>query len=568
MQAEARLGLGQSTDAIRSLAEAVIRRPKNEWLSQQLLVLVPQVSIQDCRWLWKRLLALPSDDAPALDQLKMVLAGIAGDPLNAVRTATPEGNPNWSETRRLRRLWFAEGEYQRGVSAAEPWFQVLEDVGYESTRYDEMKAAAAQVAASPERAELALNFAKQLVAVGWLEEALLMLQRQDRLVDQNLRTSAVFQNCLQQQAWEAKLEDWVRRNYTEYERDGEILGFAEFVDSIAESEDASVVQGIHRAATVRIPMLGWMINPDPNSSPWAQRIAEFGRLAVIGRRVFQPAEFMLLPAFAFARAGPQEAHLAFVEGVTIPSYLQFAGVTYSGAALDRFAYVDVANIAVNAQAVITELNRFQSQRSTILADPIQSAETTQAQLQIGEVGEVTFKLRIRAFELCEARDSPLPVNTRFLADAVDEVLVHEIAHLYDANEYLDSFWSVAGAVWKFMQFGFSPRRFESWLEGRAQCFALVHARNPYLALASCTEQVGASGLTRTSHAAGYTNLLHDFVAVLHRDLDQIPGLERDEVLVQQLHRLSVQEIRAAARAVARQWDVRTAPLPGRPAKAP
>jgi hypothetical protein len=68
-------------------------------------------------------------------------------------------------------------------------------------------------------------------------------------------------------------------------------------------------------------------------------------------------------------------------------------------------------------------------------------------------------------------------------------------------------------------------------------------------LASCASQLGGGEPTLTPHAGGYRELMARFVAVLDDDPAAFPSLRRDQVLVQQLDRLSETELREAARRV-------------------
>ena len=84
---------------------------------------------------------------------------------------------------------------------------------------------------------------------------------------------------------------------------------------------------------------------------------------------------------------------------------------------------------------------------------------------------------------------------------------------------------------------------------RAECRAHATAENPWLVLASCASQLGGGEPALTPHAGGYRDLLARLVEVLDDDPEAFPSLARDRVLVQQLDRLSEDELREAARRV-------------------
>src|SRR5262249_9255772 len=67
-----------------------------------------------------------------------------------------------------------------------------------------------------------------------------------------------------------------------------------------------------------------------------------GRLLVAGNRGGKPPELFLAPVLATRRLEPSGTRLSFTEGVEIPGYLEHRGARFSGAALVRFVYLDVA----------------------------------------------------------------------------------------------------------------------------------------------------------------------------------------------------------------------------------
>ena len=80
-------------------------------------------------------------------------------------------------------------------------------------------------------------------------------------------------------------------------------------------------------------ILGRMLHPDPAVGVALTRyFHRRGRMVVLGRRLAHPPELLLVPVLSEGRAGPQDAHLVWIEGLVVPSYLHYRGAGLAGAA--------------------------------------------------------------------------------------------------------------------------------------------------------------------------------------------------------------------------------------------
>src|SRR6185436_336481 len=95
-----------------------------------------------------------------------------------------------------------------------------------------------------------------------------------------------------------------------------------------------------------------------------------GRLFIAGERGGFPPELLLASTLARGIAGPQRAELSFIEGTLIPGWLEHQGARFSGAALDRFAYVDVAAVEDDMARIVAGERRLGGERARVLADPV------------------------------------------------------------------------------------------------------------------------------------------------------------------------------------------------------
>ena len=158
---------------------------------------------------------------------------------------------------------------------------------------------------------------------------------------------------------------------------------------------------------------------------------------------------------------------------------------------------------------------------------------------------------LRALEEYSAsHERPSPAG--FLGQAVEEVILHETEHLVDADRFLTR--GSAPVRWFRMikvlvSEGFSARGIEEWLELRAQRAAIIQTSNPHLALANCTSHQPATRYSATAHGLGYARLLKSMVRTIDRSPEDYPQIDRGANYLQQLDRLSADQIRDLARRV-------------------
>jgi tetratricopeptide (TPR) repeat protein len=162
-----------------------------------------------------------------------------------------------------------------------------------------------------------------------------------------------------------------------------------------------------------------------------------------------------------------------------------------------------------------------------------------------------------------ALDEPLDVAQRLtvaaVADAGDDyearllqaLSLHETQHIADAGRFLDA--GLFGKLGDILSAGVLPGNVRAELERRAQLAALQRCDDPRIPLADMVAMVPVEGRRVASeHARGYGDLLAQFVGRLDDGawegavpLEEL-GLSRSQVLVQQLHRLDAETVRAVA----------------------
>ena len=137
-------------------------------------------------------------------------------------------------------------------------------------------------------------------------------------------------------------------------------------------------------------------------------------------------------------------------------------------------------------------------------------------------------------------------------DIAAEVLVHEDAHLVDADRYLPGRGSMMRAFGLALRNGLSAEAVLATLERNAELTAIAEGPHPRAALAVCCAALGGRGV----HARGYEEIVRGVVRLILAQPARFPDIDRDRVIVQQLHWLKDDEIRQLAVALQTEWGVR------------
>lgn len=560
--AECRERAGRSRESLELLGRLLARFPGHAEVTRRLLVrLEASATVTDVTWL-SRELALVADQAqPALVMARChAMLGDAGGALSAWEQVPALD----AATRALRRLLLVlRGESSRALALEAVRITALERLGADVSAY----AAAVRLAAECDAARAAgvkapiaavVGLAESWLALGAADEALAVLRPLRGTGD--LAVGALAARLEQLRHLEAELKVLAIENYRSVaDHGGTGLEFDALLAAIdGAARRTAGAPAISAAPHLSIWPLGELIDPTAGGLP--QWFAEGGRLLVAGRRTGLPGELFVAPVVARGEAGPQRARLHWIEGTLIPGWLEHQGARFAGAALDRFAWIDVAALedeVADVTALAARLGREGVAR--VRADPIEPARDRAERCAIVEPGEVAAKLSLAALASWRGRELEGD-PAALLHDALDAVLCHESAHLADAQRFLPFSRKLWGELPMLFRLGFSPRRIEEWLELRAQCAALATARNPWFVLADCAAALGG-GDGLTPHGEGYRELLARLVALVDAAPDDFPQLDRGAVLLQQLDRLTLPQLRLAARRLAVELDLEVADPP-------
>jgi tetratricopeptide (TPR) repeat protein len=536
-------------EAIEVLGRLLARLPRNGEAAARLWTEVERSATpDDAAWLVRELEA--GSNEPAVARVLARCHAMRGDVEAAMGSWASLEAIRSEEAAWMRLLRVARGELEAAIAPFEDRFRALKLLGVETPAWDELRRRLSD--AGGFEADVC---GRALRNVGWIEEAIVLLRAAARDPRRSAEARELLIELLSQRQLEAELRVLALEVYREFDDERRETSLDRMRARIGESTMRTL--GVDRMAET--PFLSfWPVGViadegAPTGLPaWFRR---GGRLFVVGQRSGRPPEILLAPVLARIAAGPQGAEISFVEGMLVGSWLEHRGQRFAGAALERFGYVDVAAIEDDVNGVLALERRLGAARERVLADPVEGAADRAGRVRVDEPAEVVIKLRLRALDEWR-RVHPTCDRAELLADAIDAVLVHETAHLEDADRFLPFGAKLWRSLPELVRLGFSARRVEEWLEMRAEAVALARARDPHWVLAGCVSQAhGTEDSVTTPHGSGYRELLERLVAVLDGDPSLCEGLDRRCVLLQQLDRLAPDAIRAVARRLLAQLGI-------------
>ncbi len=217
----------------------------------------------------------------------------------------------------------------------------------------------------------------------------------------------------------------------------------------------------------------------------------------------------------------------------VPGFAASQGARFAGAGLDRFVFLDLEQVVAQSQGFPDALGH--PWTAWPAAGSVQRRD-------LSEPLDVAWRIAVAA-----RRDA---------GDDYDELVLeslslHERRHIIDVRRFLENgFFGQLGDVFSA---GVFPGAVRAEVERRAQLDALREARDPRIPLAHALSYLPVEGAALASeHARGYARLLADFVEVLDErrwkgagEFESL-GLNRNQVLVQQLHKLGPETVRSIA----------------------
>ena len=547
--ADLRVRQERPREAIEILGRLLARVPKNGEVAATLLQrLERDGTVEDAAWIERELEATARE--PILIALLARCHAMRGDARGAIAAWSSLAELTAEERGWRRLLRVLGGQLREAMDEESPRFDALARIGARTPAWHELEQllqpaddGAATDGAAPDPGAIA----DALARMGWIEEAIAVLRPGVRAGAASEQENRLVIALLGQRQLEAELKVLALETYRDFAAGRPTPDLDHVLARAGAAAERAVGEDLLAGTRVlSFWPVGSLVDPT-TAGGLPGYFRDHGRLFVAGQRSGCPPEIMLASIVGAGTAGPQEAQLSFVEGTLIPSWLEHEGARFAGAALDRFAYVDVAAVEDDVARLFALEREIGPEKARVLADPVLARARpcgARRRRRARRGGDQARAARARRLAGARLVERPLGVpgrGSRRRARARDRPS-RGCAALPAA---LDHIWSHVGDL---LRLHFSPRRIEEWLEMRAQCIALARARNPYLVLGASVGQLGG-GRTITPHGGGYQELLTRLVEVLDDSPDDFPELDRSCVLVQQLDRLSPDEIRLAARRV-------------------
>ncbi len=316
----------------------------------------------------------------------------------------------------------------------------------------------------------------------------------------------------------AQFHAWVRRLYEK--QCGEVLGPAG-----EPSSYAFIGLTLDATGTSRVPIV--------------RACARRGFFILLGQRRGGPPELFFgriarrdHRRAATVRGVQVEREVIWVQRRIISGYAEWAGGgETAGLALDGQILIDLQAVAAWEGEWRRALRRMQPVRQSVLAA---EALRDQPVTSIEDPAGISWRLLLDSHR-----------------DLREEILAHENAHLVDAQRHLPVekhlFRNLALAVGK----GFDAKRILAFLERNAQVTAIAEGPTPRAGLAVCCSMLTGSG----AHSLGYEEIVQGMVDDIEKHPDRYPTIDTQRVIVQQLHRLSERQVRAAARQLMVRWGL-------------
>ncbi len=333
----------------------------------------------------------------------------------------------------------------------------------------------------------------------------------------------------------------VEARYRHYSASGQSESFESFMAWTRQLYERTTGRRLGPAGRVReFSFVGRLVDATLDSDdPLVRAFAAEGLLLVVGQRSGGPPEALVAQ---IARREPRAAvtvrglevsrEVVWIFGRHLSGYSEWAGEgDIAGLALEGLVLVDLAAVARWEGDLLRKRARLAPWKEEILSTPALPARQA------------------------ASLDDPADVGTRILltapVDFAAEVLVHENAHLVDAELHLP----VGRHPWRNLSLalsrGLSPTEILAYLERNAQLAAIAEGATPRASFAVCCAMLG----NRDVHARGYAEIVEGFVRAIHARPERYPAIDATRQIVQQLHLLTEEEVRALALMLQRRWGV-------------
>lgn len=425
--------------------------------------------------------------------------------------------------------------------------------------YDLMKATAN--ADKRPTAEHLHALARAYAGVGWVNEALQVYdrvrllgnQRAVRPSDERDALAAEIRDCRNFIKLTKFLNAYFEKRYAEFKKNGETRSMTDVLRDVARH--ARLIAGIPDVApipTTAYAFLGVVIDGNrAQLHPFVQFLDKFNHYVMLGQRGGGPPEALICERLYYnpTTRRPRFARVVkhrYILGhnLKVRSFRESLDQHLGGITVGREFFVNMDFIHQWRQVVLGTYQRFKSPeaRADLMHDRAQPAKTRDEALAVTSPLDVKRRLY---FLYCEEAGARAGDIETFL----EMVRTHEEGHVLDAERYLPITTNLWRGLSLFLSNSLSPLSVEGHLEGNAELTALAEGPNPRLSL---SQLVGflPSPMAAPPHSVGYYEVVKRICREVYDRADDYPQIDRSRNILQQLHRLSLSELRALGRELA------------------
>ncbi len=509
----------------------------------------------------------------ALELVRALCHQVLGDSYLAIadyEAALAKGASRGGVAPALRLLHVKQHDYRAALADFEvtaPRALTLDPASAVRSRFEELDAATKEGAERPDDPAALRRLAEAYAAVGWIPEARAEYQHVLYLDPHDPRTRLGFERVERHERFVRKLRELVIDGYRQASSIGEETEFSASLDRALEEIETLAREVLDRDLSQprrrrSYALIGSQLEPAAETDDaLVSYFREWNQYFLLGRRSGSPTEAVLLNLLAvYPRRSRQtpEGDLVFEEVIGgsqgIPSLREFQGASLGGVTFEGMFVIFFDTVVAWQESAREAFRKFEPSARHLLEEPAEPARTTADRVRIGHTFCLEEKLYLRAYaaylerrSASVSREEALAEDWRLYLSVVES---HELGHLRDVSRFLPILAHPIRALLLLVGSGFSGARLEAMLEENAELTALASSESAYTSLGTTVSFLPFED-SGFPHSVAYARLLRDLVGEIARNPDRYASIEPSRNILQQLHRLSEDELRAAALRIAR-----------------
>ncbi len=397
------------------------------------------------------------------------------------------------------------------------------------------------------------GLARAYAAVGWVEEALQVYDRIRLSSPDRPGVAEEIESCRDFLRLVDVLGDYFEKRYKAFVKNRQGRGLAEVLRDVARH--ARLIADVPDPGAPPVnsfAFLGTVLDGSAaESHPLVRYFDRFNHYLMVGQRAGGPSEAIVCERLAFERRanrprfGRTVAH-RYVLGhhVKVRSFRESLDQNLGGVTVGLEFFVNMDFVQRWRRAVLGTWRRFSDpdDKADLFHDEALRAADREAAIALDTPLDVKRRL---FFRFCESAGPEAHDVERY----VEMVRTHEEGHILDAARYLPVTWNLWRGLGLFFENGLSAGAVEGHLEGNAELTALAEGPSPLLSLSQIVGFLPARDAA-PPHSLGYFDVARRICAEIYDNPKRYPAIDRSRVILQQLDRLTPDELRALGRQLA------------------